>query len=152
MVTQNELKVFYETNLKPKLLFFEEQRKLLLSKRRILWNIYRILLIFAIFAVIIVIGSDEEYASMLFSNTGNREKRKILFVFAIIIYLIVFAIAVKNSYTNLKFSYQTHFKKAVVGPLVTFIDENLSYDPGDDATVKAFYIGMQFNKAFDTSQ
>jgi type IV secretory pathway component VirB8 len=56
MVTQNELKVFYETNLKSKLLFFEEQRKLLVSKRRTLWNIFWILVIFAILVVIIALS------------------------------------------------------------------------------------------------
>jgi hypothetical protein len=147
MVTQNELRAFYETDLMPKLLFFEEQRKLLLSKRRTLWNIFWILLIFAIFVMISALILVDERELLKFTNFNNKGDFQTFLTIAIIIYLVIIVIVIKNFYKKMKSSYQTHFKKAVVASLVTFIDENLSYTPKDNSTVNK---GL-FKKEFQNS-
>jgi len=48
----------------------------------------------------------------------------------------------------MKTSYQTHFKTAVVGPLVALIDENLSYDPEKTISVKAFHTSQLFKEKY----
>jgi len=86
MVTQTKLKAFYETDLKPKLLFFEEQRKLLVSKHKFLWIIFWILAVLAILAIIIVFNLDSKTIT-IFGGDDVRKTRTIV-VFAIIAYLI----------------------------------------------------------------
>jgi hypothetical protein len=135
MVTQNELRAFYETDLKPKLLFFEEQRLLLTSKRKVLWIIGGILAIFAILALIMVFNRD---------YTGDVI---VFVVFGIIIYVITFYMAIVHSYTRIKSAYRNHFKTTVVGSLVKFIDKNLSYTPKDDSTPKELLFKKEFNNS-----
>jgi len=147
MVTQNELRAFYETDLKPKLLFFEEQRQLLVSKRRTLWNIFWILVIFAILAVIIIFTLEaRDVSRVLVLRKSGVEDMMGIIMFATIIYMIVIAIVIGNFYRKMKSSYQAHFKTAVVGSLVTFIDENLSYAPEKTIKVKAFHTSQLFIK------
>jgi hypothetical protein len=48
----------------------------------------------------------------------------------------------------MKSSYQAHFKTAVVGSLVTFIDENLSYAPEKNIKVEAFHTSQLFKQEY----
>ena len=130
MVTQNELKAFYEIDLKSKLLFFEEQRKLLISKLKFLGIIYGILIIFTILTMIIA---------------GNLEVARI----ATTICMVFILIAIINFFRKMKSSYQAHFKKAIIGPLVTFIDQNLSYAPEKTIKVEAFHTSQLFKQEYE---
>jgi len=151
MVTQNELKAFYEIDLKPKLLFFEEQRKRLVSKRKSLWIIYGILVIFAILTMIIFFIYEKETREVLRAALFWLLDGKWilgLVTSATIFYLITVAIVIVSSYKKMKASYQTHFKIAVVGPLVALIDENLSYAPEKTISVEAFYASQLFKQQY----
>ena len=145
MVTQNELKAFYEIELKPKLLFFEEQRKRLVSKRKPL-IIYGILVIFAILTM--KIAGNLETRDIPIVMTPKTENMGGIVEFAIIIYLIAITIAIANFYLQMKSSYQAHFKKAIVGSLVTFIDQNLSYAPDKTISVDAFHTSQLFKQEY----
>jgi len=155
MVTQKELKAFYETDLKPKLLFFEEQRLLFISKRKVLWIIGAILAILAIL-LIVFLNLEYRYFDKIESKFGvsffglhdfYRLGTKLIVFFGIISYMITFSIAIAYSYTKMKSAYRNHFKTTVVGSLVTFIDENLSYTPKDDFTVKELLFKQEFNNS-----
>ncbi len=146
MVTQNELKAFYEIDLKPKLLFFEEQRKLLVSKLKPILIIYGILVIFAIL-MMIIISNLEEARRVTIIGVDNEEMIAVAF-FAPIIYLITVTIVIVISYKKMKSSYQAHFKKAVVGSLVTLIDENLSYAPEKTISVDVFHTSQLFKQEY----
>ncbi|RKZ79941.1 MAG: hypothetical protein DRR19_24295 [Candidatus Parabeggiatoa sp. nov. 1] len=146
MVTQNELKAFYEIDLKPKLLFFEEQRQLLVSKLKPIGIIYGILVIFAILMMIIISNLDEARRVTII-GVDNEEMIAVAF-FAPTIYLITVTIVIIISYKKMKSSYQAHFKKAVVGSLVTLIDENLSYAPEKTISVEAFHTSQLFKQEY----
>jgi hypothetical protein len=149
MVTQNELKAFYETELKPKLLFFEEQRQLFVSKLKSLGIIYGILLIFVILTMTIIISNlEEEARRVTIIGVDNEEMIAVAF-FAPIIYLITVTIVIVIFFSKMKSSYQqAHFKKSVVGPLVTFIDKNLSYAPEKTIKVEAFHTSQLFKQKY----
>ncbi|EDN66922.1 Galanin [Beggiatoa sp. PS] len=158
MVTQNELKAFYETDLKPKLLFFEEQRLLFVSKRKVIWIIYGILVIFAILAVIMVFNLKLEAGYLqtiyrkflgkgLYAYYVDDKDVVWMVVFGLIMYVITFYMAIAHSYTKMKSAYRNHFKTTVVGSLVTFIDKDLSYAPKDDSTVKELLFKQEFHNS-----
>ncbi|MDM8558188.1 DUF3137 domain-containing protein [Candidatus Parabeggiatoa sp. HSG14] len=156
MVTQNELKAFYETDLKPKLLFFEEQRLLLTSKRKVLWIIYGILVIFAILAVIMVFNLEAGYLQTIYRKFVGEDRYfyyvddkdvRVFVVFVLIIYMITFYMAVAYSYTKMKSTYRNRFKTTVVGSLVTFIDKNLNYTPKDNSTAKELLFKQEFHNS-----
>jgi hypothetical protein len=122
MITQNELKAFYETELKPKLLFYEKQRKLIVIKTLSLWIIYAILVILPILMIIIL-------GNLSYEDTyRNKDAMIFFYVLVIIINMITFFIIIRKFYKKMKSSYQTHFKTAVVAPLLTLIDKNLTYE------------------------
>jgi len=158
MVTQNELKAFYETDLKPKLLFFEEQRLLLVRKRTVLWIIYGILVIFAILAVIMVFNLKLEIGYLqtiyrkflgedLYAYYVDDKDVVWMVVFVLIMYVATFYMAIAHSYTKMKSTYRNRFKTSVVGSLVTFIDKDLSYAPKDDSTVKELLFKQEFHNS-----
>ncbi|MEK8016494.1 MAG: DUF3137 domain-containing protein [Candidatus Parabeggiatoa sp.] len=129
------------------MLFFEEQRLLLVSKRKSLWIINWMLVIFAILTMIIfMIYSNETIEVLRAALFWLLESDEILalFIYATIYYLITVAFVIVSSYKKMKASYQTHFKIAVVGPLVALIDENLSYAPEKTVSVDAFNTSQLF--------
>jgi hypothetical protein len=156
MVTQKELKAFYETDLKPKLLFFEEQRLLLMSKRTVLWIIYGILLILSTL-LIIFLNSEYNYFQTIYRKFDlnffdllshhNDSINNFLFFLGIMLYMITFYMAIAYSYTKMKSDYRNSFKTTVVGSLVEFINENLSYTPKDDSMVKELLFKQEFNNS-----
>jgi uncharacterized membrane protein len=147
--------VFYETNLKPKLLFFEEQRLLFASKRKVLWIIYGILVIFAILAVIMVFNLEAEYLQTIYRKFVGKgryysvdvDEVRTFVVLGAIIYMITFYMAVAHSYTKMKSTYRNSFKTTVVGSLVTFIDKNLSYTPKGDSMVENSLFKKEFHNS-----
>jgi len=155
MVTQKELKAFYENDLKPKLLFFEEQRLLLSRKRKILWIIYGILVILAILALIIIFNLDAGYLQTIYRKFVGKgylyyvddKDVKVFVIFYLIIYVITFYMAIAHSYTKIKSTYRNSFKTTVVGSLVTFIDKDLSYTPKDNLTVKELLFKQEFHNS-----
>ncbi|MDM8565443.1 DUF3137 domain-containing protein [Candidatus Halobeggiatoa sp. HSG11] len=150
MVTQNELRMFYETDLKPKLLFLEEQRLLLTGKQKTIWIIRNILVVLAILAIIIPFQLERGYFETIYNEFGISflhsfwEDIEAFIFYSVITYMIIFSVAISLSYTKKKSTYRNSFKTTIVGSLVKFIDKNLNYDPKNDSTPKELLFKKEF--------
>jgi hypothetical protein len=112
MATQDErLKHLYETRLKPKLEQFEPQRKSVQDK-----VLFVTIIIFVICVIIPVYW--------IIQRETLQDGLKLSFLI-----LVFFFFSVGFFYRKLTSSYRIKFKKEVVGDIVTFVDENLTYYP-----------------------
>lgn len=121
MATEEEFQAHYETNLKPKLETFEKQRKDIIKKfvPALLGGIVLIILLLMLLSQV---GEEWEW---LIGISGF-----VVLLAPLIYYLVLVS------------PYKKRFKKEVVSRIVTFIDENLSYDPDNTITLAEFRASM----------
>jgi len=136
MATQEQFETFYETNLKPKLVAFEKQRQAIISKLKSMLLIYAVLIILAIF----VFTTTESLACCF--SIKNAIPLTIVSLIIIFVEIIIF-------YNQMLSSYKKPFKKEVVASIVTFIDENLTYNPNKKIAVDAFETSQLFEDQYD---
>jgi hypothetical protein len=119
MATQEQFQALYETQLKPKLLVFEKQRKGIVKKFVPILIGYFVLMILLV--LVLVDASNESYWPILS-----------------IISMIVLSVGLLIYHFKLVSPYTKNFKTDVVGSIVTFIDENLTYNPEKTITLAEF--------------
>jgi len=119
MTTQDELQNLYENQLKPQLMIFENQRKSLV-KTLIPVFIGSVILILLLFGLWASIQMDTIWQILLFIAMG------------------AIVVGVGFYYTRLVSPYKKNFKNTVVSRIVSFIDENLVYQPEKQITLSQF--------------
>lgn len=107
MATTEEFKVLYETNLKPKLVQFEKQRKHIARNIKFA----TIGIIISIIILFVIFNQLEVDINWFFSLSG------FIVLGGLLYYLILVS------------PYEANFKKEVVSRIVTFVDNNLVYYP-----------------------
>jgi len=119
MATHEEFQTLYETNLKPQLIEFENQRKSIVKK--FVPVFVGSLLLMVLLLTVFIAGEEDSYWSLVS-----------------IISMIVIGIGVTIYYYKLVSPYQKNFKTTVVSRIVSFIDENLTYYPDKSITLSEF--------------
>lgn len=127
LASHEQFKAFYQTYLKPKLLIFEKQRKAIVKKRIVYFSI--ITLVFYLPVILSLVSS-------IFFPPHIAELFLVFFVLWFILFIPIVLLAApylrlkkKQWFETDPLLYQFHFKKEIIGSIVTFIDENLGYDP-----------------------
>ncbi|HDN26520.1 MAG TPA: DUF3137 domain-containing protein [Thioploca sp.] len=139
MSTQEDFQAFYQTHLEPKLIAFEKQRKNIVGKLTFILFIYGILMIFAILAMItLFMITNENCPSWLSTST----------LVLTIIGMIVLTLEVIRFYGRIKAPYKRPFKEEIIRPIVTFVDENLNYEPEKKIPVKEFQTSQLFKREY----
>ncbi len=177
MANQEEFKVFYETNLKPKLIIFEKQRKSIVRSLILVLISYGVLMIFAAslmawddnWTLELMIVMTFISVWLLFFSDKMSLVYVVLLLFLIIviatyqgsqfwvltsiIIMIILTLGVKFFYSLAISPYQQNFKKEIVGGITTFIDENLTYEaekkiPREEFQASRFFEDM-YGRAID---
>lgn len=110
MTNQDELQSLYENQLKPQLLIFENQRKSIVNTLIPLF-IGSLVLIVLLLGVLLSVGEEGVWQIVLFVG------------------IVAIVIGTGFYYHRLVSPYKRNFKKTVVSRIVSFIDENLVYQP-----------------------
>jgi hypothetical protein len=135
MATDNEFKTFYEFHLKPKLVALEKQRNSVISSRRTILVIYGVLMVVAILAMWRIFITPVECESG--------------FSVAVTIFgMILLTWETSVLYRKQKSVYRQNFKHAIIRPIVSFIDEELNYDPDKKASLDAFHTSQLFKHKY----
>jgi hypothetical protein len=139
MPTQEEFQAFYKSHLEPKLIAFEKQRKNIVGKLTFILFVYGILMTFAVLAMITLFMTTNENCPFWLSTSA---------LVLTIIGMIALTLEVIRFYGRIKSPYKSPFKKEIISPIVTFIDENLSYDPEKKIPVKEFQASQLFKRDY----
>jgi hypothetical protein len=119
MATHEEFQTLYETNLKPQLIEFENQRKNIVKKfvPVLIGSLVLMLLLLTVF----ITGEEDSYwpLASLFS-------------------MVVIGIGADAYYSKLVSPYEKNFKTTIISRIVSFIDENLTYYPDKSITLSEF--------------
>jgi hypothetical protein len=127
MTTQEEFETLYETSLKPKLVEFEDQRKGIVRKLKPIFIGYFFLM--ALLLLMLFMIETESFWPIIISIVG----------------MIGLSIGIVYLYYQWVSPYTENFKKEVVGRIVTFIDENLIYEPEKEITLGEFRTSLLEN-------
>jgi len=139
MPTTDEFNIFYENHLKLKLMAYEKQRQRVIHKFIFVFILCSFLIMLVGLAIIAMLQLENEVCS--------PELRK-LSIFAGLITIIIIIIELVFFYKRITYTFQTNFKRGIIGNIVRFVDENFSYNPERQISLETFQTSQLFKRFY----
>jgi len=137
MVAQDEFRAFYDSHLKPNLLALEDQRKGIVRK-------FTLIVIGTVMIALLFMAVVAGIMDMLLIDEEDQKLFFFIATFGTIIGIVVMLIYIAFVYRKMVAPYKNHFKKKIISPIVTLIDDNLVYDPEKKISFNEFRASQLF--------
>ncbi|MDM8559483.1 DUF3137 domain-containing protein [Candidatus Parabeggiatoa sp. HSG14] len=155
LTLSEQFKIFYETYLTPKLLMFEKQREAIAKKKdksNVLLKTTRIVMLVGFFLFFVAITLSE-----------LSESYKMYYDLKVVAFLsLIIAVLSPIIGTNKKskfflflsemevLSYKAHFKTDIIGSIVKFVDDRLTFGPEKQIPITEFRASMLWEESSES--